>query len=89
MTIPAAFSFTQRPTGVLDHDFLDKLYLDVLRRGLHWIDLEQVADKALSPSQILQTVMLHRLVEPVNDFKLLNCRVAEPESRCAPFLETL
>lgn len=71
LALPAAIPFIQSPIlSILDKDFLNTLYLDVLRRGLHWIDLKQVRDKDLSPTQILQTVMRHRLAAPATQQEL-------------------
>lgn len=67
--VRSATQFLQSPiASVPETEFLNSLYLDVLRRGLYWIDLQQVRSKYLNAIQILQTVMLHRLtVSPTQE----------------------
>ena len=55
----------QRPETV-DLPRLVALYQGVLERGLHWIDLDAVRAKRMSPARILSTVCRHR-GQPLDD----------------------
>jgi hypothetical protein len=56
----ARYYLLQRPIVVIEQPDLAALYQSVLQRGLHWIDLDAVRARQMSPAQILHAVCRYR-----------------------------
>jgi hypothetical protein len=56
----AHFYLFQRPVAIIEEPALASLYQSVLQRGLHWIDLDAVRARQMSPAQILHAVCRYR-----------------------------
>ncbi|HEY4316428.1 MAG TPA: PipA/GogA/GtgA family type III secretion system effector [Herbaspirillum sp.] len=56
----ARYHMFYRPVTVIEPPSLDALYQSVLQRGLHWINLDAVRARRMSPARILQAVCRYR-----------------------------